>query len=65
MSDEQRAMKEGVVGVFGRAAPTYDSVGPRFFAHFGRRLVEIADLPPGARTYPLEIAEEGLRVSVY
>ena len=49
VSDEQRAMKEGVVGVFGRAAPTYDSVGPRFFAHFGRRLVEIVDLPVGAR----------------
>jgi ubiquinone/menaquinone biosynthesis C-methylase UbiE len=40
--------KQGVVGVFGRAAPTYDRVGPRFFSHFGRRLVELACMPNGA-----------------
>jgi O-methyltransferase / aklanonic acid methyltransferase len=38
--------KQEVVGVFGRAAPTYDQVGPRPFAHFGRRLVELAELRP-------------------
>ena len=43
-----RNRKEEVVGVFSRAAATYDRVGPRFFAHFGRRLVERAHIAPGA-----------------
>ncbi|HEU0304003.1 MAG TPA: methyltransferase domain-containing protein [Gaiellaceae bacterium] len=38
--------KDEVVGVFGRAAATYDQVGPRPFSHFGRRLVELAGLRP-------------------
>jgi ubiquinone/menaquinone biosynthesis C-methylase UbiE len=48
--DEERArqMKQGVAGVFNRSAPTYDQVGPRFFAYFGKRLVEAADIPAGA-----------------
>ena len=33
-----------VTGVFGRAAPVYDRVGPRFFSHFGRRLAELAQI---------------------
>jgi len=37
-----RDRKEEIAGVFSRAAATYDRVGPRFFAHFGRRLVERA-----------------------
>ncbi len=39
---------EEVAAVFGRAAPTYDSVIP-FFARFGARLVEVADLHAGER----------------
>ena len=35
-----------MVGVFGRAAPSYEQVGPKPFAHFGRRLVELAELRP-------------------
>ncbi len=35
-----------VARVFGRAAATYDTVVP-FFAEFGKRLVEFADLRPG------------------
>jgi O-methyltransferase / aklanonic acid methyltransferase len=35
--------------MFGQFAPAYDRVGPRFFSHFGQRLVELADLNPGAR----------------
>jgi O-methyltransferase / aklanonic acid methyltransferase len=48
--DEERVrqMKEMGAGAFSRSAPTYDQVGPRFFAHFGRRLVELADIPAGA-----------------
>jgi hypothetical protein len=35
-------VKQNVAGVFSRASATYDGVGPRFFTHFGRRLVELA-----------------------
>ena len=41
--------KQGMVDVFDRAASTYDRVGPRFFSHFGRRLVELAGIPKGAQ----------------
>ena len=50
--DEPREIaqrKQDVAGVFSRAAPIYDRVGPRFFSFFGRRLVELARLPSGAR----------------
>ena len=43
-----RDKKEEIVGVFSRAAATYDRIGPRFFAHFGRRLVERAHIAPEA-----------------
>ncbi len=45
--DEAR-LKLEVAGVFGRAAFTYDRVGPRFFSYFGHRLVELARIPSGA-----------------
>ena len=38
--------KEELVGVFRRTAPTYEQVGPRPSAYFGRRLVDLADLGP-------------------
>src|SRR5258706_499633 len=41
--------KQAWAGVFSRAAPTYDHVGPAYFAHYGRRLVELARIPVGAR----------------
>lgn len=48
MSDKARQAEEGIAGVFGRAAATYDRIGPRRFSHFGERLVERARLAPGA-----------------
>lgn len=58
MTDEESIrkaqMKQGIAGVFSRASSTYDQVGPRFFAHFGRRLVEVAQIPAGSRV--LDIA---------
>lgn len=48
MSTEQRSSQEGIVGVFSRAASTYDSHGPRFFAQLGQRLVETSQITPGA-----------------
>ena len=48
MSTEERSSQSGVVGVFSRAASTYDSYGPRFFAQLGQRLVEVSNIMPGA-----------------
>lgn len=48
MSEKERKMKEDVAGLFNRVASTYDRIGPRFFTHFGRRLVELAQIPAGA-----------------
>jgi ubiquinone/menaquinone biosynthesis C-methylase UbiE len=49
MSSEAETKKQGIAGVFARSAATYDQVGPRFFTHFGQRLVELAALRPGAK----------------
>lgn len=46
-SDVSQA-KQQLAEIYDRAAPTYDHVGPRFFSHFGRRLVEIARIPDGS-----------------
>jgi ubiquinone/menaquinone biosynthesis C-methylase UbiE len=51
---QQRTTRQTVAAIFDRAAATYDQVGPPFFAHFGRRLVELARLTPGERV--LDIA---------
>jgi ubiquinone/menaquinone biosynthesis C-methylase UbiE len=39
--------KKEVVGLFSRAAPTYDSVGPRHFTYFAGRLVEFVRAAAG------------------
>jgi hypothetical protein len=36
--------KQGLAGVFSRAAPFYDRVGPRLFSNFSRRLAELAQI---------------------
>jgi O-methyltransferase / aklanonic acid methyltransferase len=41
--------KRHISGVFTRASESYDQAGPRFFTHFGTRLVEYAAISPGAR----------------
>lgn len=41
--------KQHLAGVFDRAAPTYDQVGPRFFQQLGQRAVELAQIAPGAK----------------
>ncbi len=46
---EMAQRKQQVVGVFSRAAATYDQAGPRYLSHFGRRLVEAARIPAGSR----------------
>jgi ubiquinone/menaquinone biosynthesis C-methylase UbiE len=46
---DMKATKELIAGVFGRAAPTYERAGPRFFSEVARRLVALTDLPAGVR----------------
>ena len=41
--------KRHISGVFTRASGLYDQAGPRFFTHFGSRLVDFAGIPPGTR----------------
>ena len=45
---KEHSAKESIARRFDRVAATYGRVGPRFFAHFGRRLVELAQIPAGA-----------------
>jgi ubiquinone/menaquinone biosynthesis C-methylase UbiE len=45
-SDQTKAR---ISGIFDRAASTYGQVGPGYFAYFGERLVERAELQPGMR----------------
>jgi ubiquinone/menaquinone biosynthesis C-methylase UbiE len=51
---ENAEHKQEIASVFGRGAASYGQVGPPFFSHFGRRLVELAHVPNGARV--LDIA---------
>jgi len=48
VSEDAQTKKDLLAGVFSRAAETYGQVGPRYFAHFGQRLVELARLAPGS-----------------
>jgi ubiquinone/menaquinone biosynthesis C-methylase UbiE len=47
------ARKAGTAAIFSRVAENYDRVGPRYFSYFGRRLVELAELRPGAKVLDL------------
>lgn len=49
MADLPADPKERSRALFNLVAPEYDTVGPRGFAHFGRRLVELAGVEPGHR----------------
>jgi hypothetical protein len=40
--DEER--KRWIAAEFGKNVSSYDRIGPRYFSHFGERLVEIAKL---------------------
>ncbi|HEV2890626.1 MAG TPA: methyltransferase domain-containing protein [Frankiaceae bacterium] len=47
MTTDPEAFKQGLAGVFDRAAESYDNVGVDYFTAFGRRLVALAGLRPG------------------
>ena len=48
-SSEIAQRKQHLSEIFDGAASTYGHVGPRFFSHFGRRLVEVAQIPGGSK----------------
>jgi ubiquinone/menaquinone biosynthesis C-methylase UbiE len=58
-SPEHRDEKRRVAGIFARAAESYDQVGPRFFARFGERLTELADVRPGQTVLDLACGRGG------
>lgn len=45
--------KAQIAAFYDRVAPDYDQVGPAVFTYFGRRMVELADVTPGARVLDL------------
>jgi ubiquinone/menaquinone biosynthesis C-methylase UbiE len=49
MRDEQGKTQEESLRVFSEAASTYDCIGPRYFSHFGQRLVDLAQIVPGTK----------------
>jgi len=49
MTDEDYRKREESLRVFNQAAATYDRVGPGSFSFFGHRLVEVAEIPRGAK----------------
>ena len=53
MSNDQEARKAQTITLFNALSSDYDS-GAACFAHFGRRLVDVADINAGARV--LDIA---------
>jgi ubiquinone/menaquinone biosynthesis C-methylase UbiE len=44
-----RNPKQTVAELYNRIAPCYDGIGPNFFNHCGRRMVELGRIFPGAR----------------
>jgi ubiquinone/menaquinone biosynthesis C-methylase UbiE len=48
MNDEGKRKREESRRVFSEAASIYDRIGPPIFSHFGRRLVDVSEMPLGA-----------------
>jgi O-methyltransferase / aklanonic acid methyltransferase len=49
----EEAKRDYVVSLLDRIAPTFDRVGPPVFSQFGRRIVELVDVQPGASVLDL------------
>jgi ubiquinone/menaquinone biosynthesis C-methylase UbiE len=49
VSDDAGTHKAQTKALFNSLVPDYDAVGPRSFAHFGRRLVTVVGVEPGQR----------------
>ena len=57
MSNDQEARKAQTITLFNALSSDYDS-GAACFAHFGRRLVDVADINAGARVLDIATCEE-------
>ena len=42
------SIKARTIDVFSRAAPTYDSIGPRHFSYFAKKLIDFAEVGPAS-----------------
>lgn len=49
MTDEGNRKRAENLRIFSQAATIYDRVGPEIFSHFGRRLVDVADIAASAK----------------
>ena len=49
MTDKGNRKREESLRVFNQAASIYDQVGPGSFSYFGQRLVDLAEIPSGAK----------------
>lgn len=54
MDERISEQKQNIAALYNRVASTYDRMGPPIFSHFGRRIVELAGISPGAQV--LDIA---------
>ncbi len=48
MTDKGNEKREESLRVFSQAATIYDRIGPGIFSHFGRRLIDLAEIKAGA-----------------
>ena len=48
-ASDDAELKSLIARTFDGAADSYDTIGPEYFARFGRRLVELAEVGPGMR----------------
>jgi len=48
MAEDENAQKAAIARLYNRVAPVYGRLDPGIFAYFGRRLVEVVALSPGA-----------------
>lgn len=49
MQEDTKSLKERIASLYNRTAPIYGAIGPAVFDYFGRRLVEVLDIPAGAQ----------------
>ncbi|MBC8059484.1 MAG: class I SAM-dependent methyltransferase [Clostridiaceae bacterium] len=49
MEDKSKEIKKGIADLFNKVSVVFDGSGPRFFAYFGKRLVEFANIKKGEK----------------
>lgn len=49
MENKSVEVKKGITELFNKVSPVFDSNGPRFFAYFGERLVQLSEVKVGEK----------------